>query len=385
MKKLLCCLLCLSILTGCYKAFSEKESKPVFEGGFSRGVWLSYTEINIFIKNGFKEEFSKCLENMKSLKITDLYFHVVANFDSVIKSKIYPQTDNSKKLDFDILEYVISKCHSENIRIHAWINPYRVSAVATDISALDPESLAKIPDKSDIVIYNGIYLNPASQKARKTVLDGIKELCESYQIDGIHFDDYFYPTTDKEFDSTSYESYKNGVKTAMSLEDFRRTNVDMLISDCKTYLDSEKEKIIFSISPTASLEKNYNTLYADVEGWVKNGYIDWLVPQLYFGFNHTQAEYGFENLLKSWEEVCGEGSVKLIIGLAPYKIGNTAFGDGVEWKENSDIISRQTKICLENENVSGVAFFSYSGLFSKLPQNITERQNLIKVFEVFEK
>ncbi len=383
MKKIICCILAFLLLMGCNdlpKSREERTTEAPEE--FLRGVWLSYNEINslIFGEKGFKAEFVACLSNMKSLKITDLYFHTVANCDSVVKSEIYPQTAETKALDFDILNYVIDNCHRENIRVHAWINPYRVTATSTVASLLPKSSPAKRLGKADVIIYNGIYLNPASENVRKTVLEGIAEIVNNYKIDGIHFDDYFYPTTDAEFDKETYESYKKATKNPLSLEEFRRTNVDMLIADCKTYFNSLDEKPIFSISPTASVDKNYNTLFADVVGWVENEYVDLIIPQLYFGFEHKQNEYRFESLLADWKELCKASKVKLVIGLAPYKIGKSNFSDGDEWQKNSDIIARQTEICIKDKQISGVVFFSLTALFSKASQNTAEREKLMSVF-----
>ncbi len=379
MKKIVCLfVLFVFVLTGCSAKVAEKSA----DLEFSKGVWLSYTEIDTLLKSpqGFKQGFDAVLENLKGLCITDLYFHVTSHCDSVIDSEYLPQKESTKALDYDILEYATAACHKENIKLHAWLNPYRVSAVAKKTEALPKGSPARKwlqeEDGLNAIEYNGIYLNPASENARRLVTNAIGELMENYDIDGIHFDDYFYPTTDPEFDSKSYNSYKKSTKIPLSLENWRRANVDMLICDCKTLIKSLNPQVIFSVSPAASADKNYNTLYADVKGWCEQGYIDVVIPQLYFGFEHTLQEFCFESLLNEWKNICQNTEVALLIGTAPYKIGTASNTDGTEWQESGDILARQVRLCRADPLIGGVVFFSYTGLFSQDGLNTIERENL---------
>ncbi len=386
MKKVICIIVVLFMLTGCSKATPNNKAAVTAEREFSRGIWLSFNEINSFLEStiGFKEEFSTVIENLKLLKITDLYFHIRSHCDSIVKSELFPMTEAAKSCDFDILQYVIDTCHKENIRVHAWINPYRVTASDSDTEKLSENSPVKkwlndetTENDKNVVIYNGIYLNPAESDVRRLICDGVREIIDGYNIDGIHFDDYFYPTTDSNFDKVSYENYKNNTLFPMGLDNWRRANVDALIFDCKTAIEQSGKDIIFSVSPSADIENNYNTHYADIEYWCEKGLIDVVIPQLYFGFAHTDKSFNFNNLLKNWASLCGDSRTELKIGLATYKIGTQSATDGTEWAENSDIISRQTAVCLNNDAVSGVCYFSYSSLFSDNPPNIAERNNLI--------
>ena len=364
----------------------KQEVQEIKNGnlGINGGIWLSFLEINDFLssKKGFKTEFKKVINDMKSLGITDLYFHIRSHCDSVVKSDFFPQTEKSAGVNFDILQYAIDLCHKEGIRIHGWINPYRVTASHSDVAKLPQNSPAvKWLNESktqNVVVMNGIYLNPAELEARKLIVDGVRELINKYSLDGIHFDDYFYPTTDPKFDELSYTTYKNGKKNPLSLEEWRRANVDLLISDTKTAINFSGKKLIFSVSPAANITKNYNDSYADVKGWAEKGYIDEVIPQIYFGFKHTDPKFNFDSLLKEWTDLVANSKVTLRIGLAPYKIGTESKTDGTEWMENTDILSRQVKLCRENTRVSGVVFYSYSTLFSDKENNKAERENLLQ-------
>ena len=127
----------------------------------------------------------------------------------------------------------------------------------------------------------------------------------------------------------------------------------------------------------ASIEKNYNELYADVKTWVESGCLDAVIPQLYFGFDYPDREFCFDNLLDEWIELSKANTeVELKIGLATYKIGTAAEADREEWNTSEDIIARQAEICYKNGSVSGYVFFSYSSLFSDKELNTKQREKL---------
>lgn len=391
MKRLLVLsLILIFILSGCRKTYDDNMSSAVETGIFSRkissGVWLSYLEVNTLLKSekGFKYEFDKVAEELYGFGISELYFHVRSHCDSVVKSQHFPQTETSQKADYDILDYVISACHKKGIKVYAWINPYRVTATHSDISKLpDGSPAAKWLNDGDsqndrnVVVQNGIYLNPAESEVRKLVVDGVRELVRGYSLDGIHFDDYFYPTTDPSFDKISYETYKEATENPFSLADWRRENVNTLIAETHTAVKSSGKNVIFSVSPAAAIEKNYNSAYADVKYWIDNGLVDEVIPQIYFGFNHTDGDFNFPKLLNNWTKFCKNSKATLKIGLAPYKIGTESDTDGDEWQKNSDILARQVALCRQNSKIKGVVFYSYTSLFSDSQQNTTERNNII--------
>lgn len=360
-------------------------AKPSADKDIKAGVWLSYLEINTLIKskNGFKYEFDKVAEKLYEFQIDELYFHVRSHCDSVVKSQYFPQTDTSKTVNYDILDYVISACHKKGIKVYAWINPYRVTASHSDLGKL-PEGSPALKWLNDgnrqndrnVVVMDGIYLNPAESEVRKLVVDGVRELLSNYCLDGIHFDDYFYPTTDPDFDKISYETYKNKTKNPLSLADWRRGNVNTLISETHTAVKSAKADMIFSISPAADIEKNYNSAYADVKYWADNGLVDEVIPQIYFGFNHTDSDFNFPKLLTEWLKFCENSKASLKIGLASYKIGTKSPTDGDEWQKSNDILPRQVALCRQNSKIAGVVFFSYTSLFSEDKANTAARNNL---------
>lgn len=398
MKKSVAVILALFLLLcGCSSAQNissvpaPSEEPQSLENTASSGVWLSFSEINSMLDStdGFKKEFEKVVENCKGLKIENLYVHVRAYCDSLFPSEYFPLISRAEKYDFDIFEYIVDTCRQNGIRVHAWINPYRVLTSSTEITALDKDSPAYkwlSDDKSEndvnVVKANGIYLNPAEYEVRELVINGIREILENYEVAGIHFDDYFYPTTDDSFDAESYAKYKSETENPLALDEWRRANVNALISGCYTAVKFYDKDILFTVSPAASIENNYNSLYADVKSWVESGCVDYIIPQLYFGFEYPNPAFSFENLLNEWEALveCND-DVGLLIGLASYKIGTDAESDKAEWQSDDDIIARQVENCYESDRVAGYVLFSYSSLFGEQELNTRQRENLAEYIE----
>lgn len=381
MKKVLGLIVIFTMLCSC-KAVKEKEMD------FETGVWLSYYELNSMLNSndGFEKELEKVINNCKKLKIQNLYIHTRAFGECIYKSDYFPQTENSKSYDYDILEYIINQCKSENLKVYAWINPYRISSNTKNIDEISKESPAykwlrdeTIENDINVSFANGIYLNPSSSQVKVLIIDGIRELVAKYDVEGIHFDDYFYPTISEDFDKLAFAEYKNKTANPLSLEDWRRMNVNSLISGCYSAIKFANKDMIFSISPAADIDKNYTNLYADVGEWVKNGYVDEIIPQLYFGFEYPDSNFKFETLLQKWKKLSKKNpNVNLKIGLASYKADPELEADKVEWESNSDIIARQVEICQKDKAISGCVLFSYSSVFSEKEAFKQQRINLLE-------
>ena len=383
MKKVLSLLVLVLFLCSC----KGKESNDKMKYRDS-GIWISCYEITSMLKNesGFKSEFERVIENCKKLQIQNLYIHIRPFADSLYQSDYFPLMDVVSEYDYDVFDYMIEKCHKSDLKVHAWINPYRVSTATGNIEEINKNSPAYKWLKDDqsendlnVSFANGIYLNPASSEVRELVLDGIRELIAKYRVDGIHFDDYFYPTTKADFDAATYNQYKKTCEKPLNLADWRRENVNLLMSSCHTAIKYANPNIIFSISPAASVESNYNNLYADVTEWIEKGYVDEIIPQLYFGFEYPDKDYRFNNLVEEWKNLASlNKAVKLKIGLANYKAKPELEADKGEWSQKSDIIARQVEICEEDENIQGCVFFSYSSVFGEDAPYKKQREKLIE-------
>ncbi|MBE6780834.1 MAG: hypothetical protein E7545_07640 [Ruminococcaceae bacterium] len=377
MKKALAVLIMLLLLVGCNKKAEEKKQKH-------SGVWLSYSEVNTMLDGDFKAQLQSLIKNCQDLEINNLYIHVRAFGDSLYKSSVFPQNEQAVKYDFDVLEYVITACHQNNIAVHAWINPYRISTATQNIEEINPDSPAYLwlhdqdtENDKNVCFSNGIYLNPAESEVQQLIISGVREIVANYDVDGIHFDDYFYPTQSETFDKASYEAYLNENPSPLDLASWRRLNVDLLLSGTYNAIKYLKRDVVFSISPAASVENNFQSLYADVRLWVDNGFVDVIIPQLYFGFDYPDDSFKFEKLLKTWQDISDVNpDVKLYIGLAFYKSKPTLSADIPEWQQNGDIIKRQVELLDGSDKVSGYVYFSYSSLTSSEAEFKSQRDSL---------
>ena len=333
-----------------------------------RAVWVSYLDIAPMMstdKQVFEKNIDTMLDNLAAISTTDIYFQVRAFSDSFCKSNVYPsagETIYKMSDEFDYFEIVVERCHSRGVKVHAWINPYRLHSSDGAVYRAFVDKL--IADDGDSVEATdaGRALNPASEAAQKLVEDGVREILDNYDVDGIHLDDYFYPTTDEGFDSTYYKKYLDGGGT-QGLAEWRRGNVTALVKRLYTAVKAKSPDIEFGISPDASVDRNMEKHYLDVELMCTTpGYIDYICPQIYFGYENQSMP--FLRTAARWSELCT--SCRLVVGLGFYKVGtiDPYAGSGTgEWAGSSDIISRQYLDSLEITNCDGVAFYRYGSIF----------------------
>ena len=219
---------------------------------------------------------------------------------------------------------------------------------------------------------SGIILDPSNEKTRRLITDGIKEILENYPVDGIQFDDYFYPEDIEDEDSDSYESYLETAPkgSAMDLHTWRCFNVDLLIAETYMTVHKSRADAVFGVSPQGNLSNN-DFLCADVVTWCgKRGYIDYICPQLYLSIDHPYL--GFETALNEWESLSYAEGVRLYAGLAGYKAGSDA--DGGTWLDSDDMLAREYNILKRNNKYKGFMLYSYASLND--PKAEKELENL---------
>ena len=353
-----------------------------------RAVFISYIELgdNLRGKNerDMKDTIDMMLDNLESFGFNMVILHVRSFSDAIYESSIFPSSrsvvnSEGEDLPFDILDYFIKEAHQKKLELHAWINPYRISNT-TDISTISKENPAYImldTPNIEIIDSKGIYYNPASRKVESLILDGIEEIIKNYDVDGIHFDDYFYPaspTIDQKEYNKALEMENN-----LTLQEFRLNTISSLIKKTYNLIKSYDEAIEFGISPDGNIDNNYNSNYVDTRLFCsKKGYVDYLMPQVYYGFlNSTKP---FEETIKSWNNLITNG-IELIPALAFYKTGNidNYAKEGVnEWVEYNNIIAREVALSRELTNYSGFAIFRYDSIFGSdlTTTSFIEKENL---------
>lgn len=351
-----------------------------------KGVWINYLEFGEMIRGKtaeqYRSEVEKCLDNIENLNLNTVILHIRSHCDAFYNSDIFPYSyqlsgKQGEGCGFDPLSEFITLAHNRNIRVEGWINPYRAASGKSGLSGIAQNS--PIWDfsfeKGEIVTLDtGTYLNPSSEKSTELIVKGVKEVIDRYTVDGIQFDDYFYPAADQSFDSALYEQYSASTENPLSLEDFRRESVNKMLKAVYNEV-KQKQSMTFSVSPTADISKNTNVLFADVKEWCKGGYCDYICPQIYFGYEYPKEGFDFSSLLWAWQSLCNDSgrNVGLTIGLAPYKIGKTDGGSD-EWKQSTDILKRQAE---QAKTVgAGICFYNYSSLFADSELAAAQRENL---------
>jgi len=364
-----------------------------------RGVWVStvynldYPSASALSSAQLKAEADKIIEDAAKCGFNTIFLQVRPCLDAVYPSEIYPWSQFISGTqgappdgNFDILDYYIRECHKRAIELHAWINPYRVTV--SSFESLE-DGLASLSPSNPAVRYSDhvrfgndkkLYLDPGEPAVRALVADGVSEIIKNYDIDGIHFDDYFYP--DAGFDDTvTYIKYGSNFE---SIGDFRRDNVnktlELVHNICKN------ADIPFGVAPfgiwankTSHLKgsdtrgnQSYYNHYADSLYWVEKGLLDYVAPQLYWEIGSTEGE--FETLVLWWKDAVKSTGVNLYIGLAAYRSddadSHSIWYNGKELKRQLDmldiyshtdgVILFRMKSASENEEISSLL----SGRFS---------------------
>ncbi len=368
------------------------QNKPVVnvQKGFDmKGIWISCFEMPFDNKNESEAKLAldEMMGNIATLGYNAVFCHVRPSADAFYPSKYFPFSKYINWVEgldpgYDPLKIMISAAKKYGLKFHAWINPYRVTTTTTDPNELHETNIAAkwLTDSSEraVISGTGIYFNPGSTDVQQLILNGIREIVDGYDVDGIHFDDYFYPTTDPIFDHATYAKYKSSTSRPLSLDDWRRANVNALIASA--YRICHDKNILFGISPAGDIsidrtDRNYTSLYADVALWLSTpGYADYIIPQLYYGYEHTYARSRYNRLLSIWNGLPRHSNLKLYIGLGAYKMDEEC-EDKAEWHNDATLMARQA--CdAKSAGCNGIVVFSYAAANSEKEHNKQQIKNM---------
>lgn len=352
----------------------------------TRAIFVSYIELNKYIKGNdyeiSKRNIRKIIKNIKRLKCNTIILQVRSASDAIYKSNIYPMSLNIVNTEYDdyydVLDYFIKESHKSNVKVIAWINPYRIRTTCDKITITEKNPAYKYLDTDIVYINNGIYYNPSKQETEDLIVKGVEEVL-NYDVDGILFDDYFYP--DNNIDKKDYEEY---IKNNEFIEEknYRLNIVNKMIK--RVYKTCKNKNIKFGISPDGNIDNNYNKNYADVKSWLKsNEYIDFIMPQIYYGFYNSTRDY--IKVTKEWENLIENKDIELYIALAFYKVGmedKYAKSGFNEWIDNDNIIMREILLSRNLKNYKGFSLFRYENIFNEeiyTKTSIKEIENLKKI------
>ncbi|HXR83115.1 MAG TPA: family 10 glycosylhydrolase [Hanamia sp.] len=355
--------------------FQKIIAQPKYE---FRGVWVATVDNIDFPSSRFlssdqqKDEFIKLLDMHKRNGMNALVVQIRPASDAFYPSEYEPWSEfltgkqgTPPSPYYDPLKFMITETHKRGMEFHAWMNPYRAE-FRVGKSSIAPTHITRLHPEWFITYGSTKYFDPGNKEAQNFVVNVVRDVVKRYDVDAIHFDDYFYPyhIAGKEFnDAASYKKYGNG----MSLDDWRRSNVDSIILHLSKAIKEENKYCQFGISPfgvwrnidkdpegseTKAGVTNYDDLYADILLWLKMKWIDYVVPQLYWEV--SQKVVGFKVLADWWaRHAYGR---QLYIGQGIYR---SLEPRSYAWK-NKNELPDQIQFLRKYPEIEGSVFFSSS-------------------------
>lgn len=315
-----------------------------------------------------KLEYTQQLDTLKSMGINAVFVQVRANADAIYPSGLVPWNSvltgtQGKDPGYDPLAFMIEEAHKRGLEFHAWFNPFRATnsvstsgLAANHVSKLHPDWIVNASGK--------LYINPGIPEARQHIIDTIMEVVNQYDIDGVHLDDYFYPSNVTFNDDVAFKAY-NTLNTKDRAE-WRRDNINQFVKQLGESIHQVKAGVEYGISPfgvwrnkavdiTGSDTKAgvtaYDSMNADVRTWIKQEWIDYVAPQVYWSMTLSAARY--DKVVDWWANEVANTDVKLYIGHSPYKLGTPEVG----WQTSQEIID-QLVYNEKYDTIKGDIYFS---------------------------
>lgn len=358
-----------------------------------RGIWIaSVLNINFPSKPGLSSaklalELNAIVQTCIKNNFNTIYFQVRPAADALYNSSLFPTSryltaEQGDQLPdgFDPLQYLLTLAHANNIRVHAWVNPLRVTAgnvtaPETDVNALAPNHVARLFPGWAIPYADGkLYFDAGIPDVRAFIAAGVEEIVRNYDVDGVIFDDYFYPYPVNETangkktpvpfdDDATFAQYGGGFE---SREDWRRDNINQLIEDCYRTVKATDPECLFGVAPfgiwqnddgenggsaTSGLS-SYNDIYCDPLAWIKGGYLDYIAPQIYWRFATNTAPY--DVLVRWWNAQLDGTGIDLLISHGVYQYAT--------WDNPSGEISQQIEFARSELAYRGSIHYGYAAI-----------------------
>lgn len=342
---------------------APKQSEPM------RGIWVTYMELSMAneadkSEQAFRDKFGNIARDCAECGFNALFVQVRPFCDALYRSALFPAShvlsgEQGADVGYDALQIMCEICRANGLEIHAWVNPYRVqvNGVPQTFSADSPYQ--KQPQLC-VTTESGVFLDPSSEDARRLIVDGMREIVNGYDVDGIQFDDYFYPPDIGDADEAQYQAYLDSAESPsiLSRAAWREMNVNLLMSEVYMAVHDAKPDAVFGISPQGNLGNN-KEISADAVSWCcVHGYADYVCPQIYFSPDNPRL--GFYDALDEWLALERDNSVTLYVGLAGYKAGTDS--DEGTWLDRDDILAEEYQAVRDNKSLGGAILYSYAAL-----------------------
>ena len=340
------------------------KQKEVFE---EKGVFISYIDYAELLgknKQEIEDIISEMISNISYFGLNSVILQVRPFSDAIYPSSIYQSSHVVVKkegdpLPIDILKYFIEEAKQKDISVYAWVNPYRIRN-DNNIGDINKNSFYyKWLNTDYIEITNkGIFLNPAKDEVINYITDGLAELCKNYDIKGVIYDDYYYPS-----DTIDLKDYEKTDKKK-TLKEYRINNINKLIEKSYDTVKKVNKNLKFGISPAGNIENNLDKEYLDIKYILISNKLDMIIPQLYYGFENSGKP--FLSTIHQWQDINIKNK-KFYVALSLYKSGNIDEWAGKgknEWLLNTDIIKKQILISRNIKNYNGFYIYRYENIFN---------------------
>lgn len=357
-------------------AFSQNPKREV------RAAWLTTVSNTDWPKSTVqttqKNNMIAILDSYKELGINTVYFQARSLSDAMYKSNLVPWAtiltgtyNQAPANNFDPLQFVIDEGHKRGMEVHAWLNPYRVATTVSSYNSLPTTHPAKQANIRVVTNSAVHYLDPGLSAVRNHINQVIMEIVNNYDIDGIHFDDYFYQANIGTQDDLTLTEEPRGYTSAQK-DDWRRNNITLLITETNAAIKAQKPWVKFGVSPSGiyrskttqyptgsetgtGTTQHFSTHYADTRLWLEQSYLDYLTPQVYWYQGQTNSD--FSKLIPWWNGI--NTNRHITIGIAAYKVGDVNQG---AFNTNANEISQQINLVRGNTNLKGVAYYNTTTL-----------------------
>lgn len=349
---------------------------PALPAGEWRAVWVSYLEwaaLDFSSEAAFRAGAAQLLDNCVSLGLNTVLAQVRPFGDALYRSDLYPWSHlctgvQGQDPGFDPLDVLVTEAHARGLSLEAWVNPYRLRSSASMPPSLAENNLVHTHPEWVCSVGDGLYLNPAIPEAAAYVVQGVAELVQRYAVDGVHFDDYFYPTTDPALDAAQFAASGAG-----DLGAWRRQNVTSLVKAAHDSVKAADPTLRFGVSPQGNMNNDFNEQYSDIYTWLSaegaDAVVDYLCPQIYWGYGYQlksgSTRFAFENIVPAWLAIPRASDVALYFGLGAYRVG---VGDGGANEDSTaqwctgEALAKQVDD-LRNQGAQGWALYRYGSLF----------------------
>ena len=356
-----------------------------------RGAWIAtvanidWPEKDVFDATEQQRQLVAILDTLMKNKINAVVFQVRPTADALYQSSLEPWSHwvtgtqgTPPNPYYDPLAFVIEEAHARCIDVHVWLNPYRVTN-KMDTSILSSNHIFRHRPELFLQYGDKWYFDPGLDETRAFLNQVVADVVKRYDIDAIHFDDYFYPYKIKGKDFPDNNTFKKHPRGFTDKEAWRRNNVDMVIAELQQTIKSIKPWVEFGISPfgvwrnksndprgsdTQAGAQNYDDLYADILKWLEEGTIDYVAPQLYWEIGKKVADY--EVLAKWWSD--NSYGRNLYIGLYASQLTNPHAP--MAWRKPNEL-ARQMRLNTQYPQIDGCMLYSTQAIM-KNPQGLCD-------------